>query len=196
MFSVDDTFLEQAVSSVPKGSILLIEDIDCAFSREDEEDEGINFGFPPGMVRPKKRTRRSAVTLSGLLNILDGVGSEEGKIFFATVSPFFPFQADSRIELRCRRTTSIISTLLSFVPGVLIEKWNTNSPPHSKLQPSLTDSIPLNTLHLNPSFPLRNKSRKNKNWLPSNDLIKNSQPVYPNMNSPPPSSKVTCFHAR
>jgi chaperone BCS1 len=29
---------------------------------------------------------RSAVTLSGLLNVLDGVGSEEGKFFFATVS--------------------------------------------------------------------------------------------------------------
>ena len=30
--------------------------------------------------------KRSLVTLSGLLNVLDGVGSEEGKIFFATVS--------------------------------------------------------------------------------------------------------------
>ena len=27
----------------------------------------------------------SQVTLSGLLNVLDGVGSDEGKIFFATV---------------------------------------------------------------------------------------------------------------
>jgi chaperone BCS1 len=82
--SIDDTFLEQAVSSVPKGSILLIEDIDCAFSREDDEDEG---GFQGGMLtHNKRRSRRSAVTLSGLLNILDGVGSEEGKIFFATVS--------------------------------------------------------------------------------------------------------------
>ena len=26
------------------------------------------------------------MTLSGLLNVLDGVGSEEGKLFFATVS--------------------------------------------------------------------------------------------------------------
>ena len=33
--------------------------------------------------------RKSAVTLSGLLNVLDGVGSEEGKLFFATVSSFF-----------------------------------------------------------------------------------------------------------
>lgn len=89
---VDDTFLEQAVSSVPKGSILLIEDIDCAFSREDDEDEGLNAGYPPypgGLVmgrNQRRPQRRSAVTLSGLLNILDGVGSEEGKIFFATTN--------------------------------------------------------------------------------------------------------------
>jgi len=90
--SVDDTFLEQAVSSVPKGSILLIEDIDCAFVREEDEDEedlGGDFPLRDRMVTSHligRRQRRSAVTLSGLLNILDGVGSEEGKIFFATVS--------------------------------------------------------------------------------------------------------------
>jgi chaperone BCS1 len=93
LISVDDTFLEEAVSSVPKGSILLIEDIDCAFSREDDEDDdfhGSGYGYPvQGFIKPVRRTRRSAVTLSGLLNILDGVGSEEGKIFFATVSCLF-----------------------------------------------------------------------------------------------------------
>ncbi|EKM76611.1 hypothetical protein AGABI1DRAFT_62968 [Agaricus bisporus var. burnettii JB137-S8] len=87
---VDDTFLEAAVSSVPKGSILLIEDIDCAFSREDDDDDdfhGSGFGYPvQGFIKPTRRARRSAVTLSGLLNILDGVGSEEGKIFFATTN--------------------------------------------------------------------------------------------------------------
>jgi hypothetical protein len=36
---------------------------------------------------------KSAVTLSGLLNVLDGVGSEEGKLFFATVGfSFIHFQ--------------------------------------------------------------------------------------------------------
>ncbi|KAF9450988.1 P-loop containing nucleoside triphosphate hydrolase protein [Macrolepiota fuliginosa MF-IS2] len=84
---VDDNFLEQAVSSVPKGSILLIEDIDCAFSREEDEEEGFGVNFPSNMIRgQRQRNRRSAVTLSGLLNILDGVGSEEGKIFFATTN--------------------------------------------------------------------------------------------------------------
>ncbi|KAG6852907.1 hypothetical protein C0991_008250 [Blastosporella zonata] len=86
---VDDSFLQKAASSIPKNSILLIEDIDCAFpSREDSEDDerrgpaqpyGLVSGFNPGLGR------KSAVTLSGLLNVIDGVGSEEGKLFFATV---------------------------------------------------------------------------------------------------------------
>lgn len=83
---IDDTFLQKAASSMPKNSILLIEDIDCAFpSREEEDDEQTTNQF--GMVNPLGTKRpRSAVTLSGLLNVLDGVGSEEGKLFFATTN--------------------------------------------------------------------------------------------------------------
>jgi len=94
--SMDDTFLQRAVAAVPKKSILLIEDIDCAFpsprdpseqSSEDIQDAYARMyaqtsgvaGYPPMM------SGKSRVTLSGLLNVLDGIGSEEGKIFFATV---------------------------------------------------------------------------------------------------------------
>ncbi|KAG2005752.1 mitochondrial chaperone BCS1 [Coprinopsis cinerea AmutBmut pab1-1] len=77
---VDDNFLQKASSSVPKNSIFLIEDVDCAFpSREDEDEKD----------KPRRGRRdeyRSFVTLSGLLNTLDGVGSEEGKLFFATTN--------------------------------------------------------------------------------------------------------------
>jgi len=93
---MDDTFLQRAVAAVPKKSILLIEDIDCAFpsprdpseqSSEDIQDAYARMyaqtsgvaGYPPMM------SGKSRVTLSGLLNVLDGIGSEEGKIFFATV---------------------------------------------------------------------------------------------------------------
>ena len=93
---MDDSFLQRAVAAVPKKSILLIEDIDCAFpSPRDPSDQssediqgayarmyaqtGSVVGFPPMMGG------KSRVTLSGLLNVLDGIGSEEGKIFFATV---------------------------------------------------------------------------------------------------------------
>jgi len=87
---VDDSFLQRAVSAIPKHSILLIEDIDCAFaSRDDEDDLQSPMGLFPGMAPPPYMMRhqgRSTVTLSGLLNVIDGVGSEEGKLFFATTN--------------------------------------------------------------------------------------------------------------
>jgi chaperone BCS1 len=94
---VDDSVLQRAVAAIPKDSIFLIEDIDCAFpSREDGDDASINSTYLspyPGMVVPgmQGNGRKSNVTLSGLLNVLDGIGSEEGKLFFATV--------------RCHKTT-------------------------------------------------------------------------------------------
>jgi hypothetical protein len=65
-------------------------DIDCAFpSRDDAEDEDEEpvldkNGKPIGR---NPTPPRSAVTLSGLLNVLDSVSSEEGRLTFATVSP-------------------------------------------------------------------------------------------------------------
>ncbi|KAF8809901.1 P-loop containing nucleoside triphosphate hydrolase protein [Phlegmacium glaucopus] len=90
---VDDSLLQRAVAAIPKDSIFLIEDIDCAFqSREEAEDSLADSAFMspyPGMVMPgmmSGKGRKSNVTLSGLLNVLDGVGSEEGKLFFATTN--------------------------------------------------------------------------------------------------------------
>ncbi|KAF8650934.1 hypothetical protein AX16_005032 [Volvariella volvacea WC 439] len=77
---VDDGYLQRAAAAIPKRSILLIEDIDCAFpardSEDDEEEEENQYIYKPA----------GGVTLSGLLNILDGVGSEEGRLFFATTN--------------------------------------------------------------------------------------------------------------
>lgn len=94
LLSVDDSFLQRAVASIPKQAIFLIEDIDCAFpSREDQEDSDSLPMMTPGPYHPQMMMatqmggrKTSPITLSGLLNVLDGVGSEEGKIFFATVS--------------------------------------------------------------------------------------------------------------
>ncbi|KAJ6622299.1 BCS1 N terminal-domain-containing protein [Mycena sp. CBHHK59/15] len=86
---VDDSFLQRAASAIPKHALFLIEDIDCAFARDDEDDDGrgasgmMMQGRAEGMMKPAG----SKVTLSGLLNVIDGVGSEEGKLFFATVCP-------------------------------------------------------------------------------------------------------------
>ena len=84
---MDDYQLSTLVSSAPSRCILLLEDIDCAFpSREDDDDlddkkKTDGFGNPIGHIPP------SRITLSGLLNVLDSVTSEEGRITFATVTP-------------------------------------------------------------------------------------------------------------
>ncbi|RDB27534.1 putative mitochondrial chaperone BCS1-A [Hypsizygus marmoreus] len=88
---VDDAYLQKAASSIPKNAILLIEDIDCAFpSRDDADEEDVTTYQEEdyGMVIPSPfpSGRKSAVTLSGLLNVIDGIGSEEGKLFFATTN--------------------------------------------------------------------------------------------------------------
>lgn len=82
---MDDHNLASLVASTPSRCILLLEDIDCAFpSREDEEEEEDVPTDRHGV--PMTQTPRSEVTLSGLLNVLDSVTSEEGRITFATVS--------------------------------------------------------------------------------------------------------------
>ncbi|KAJ7171437.1 P-loop containing nucleoside triphosphate hydrolase protein [Mycena filopes] len=95
---VDDSFLACAASSLPKHALFLIEDIDCAFDARDDEDyptpsnnarlgggRGSRFGRGISGGGDGERVR-SSVTLSGLLNVIDGVGSEEGKLFFATTN--------------------------------------------------------------------------------------------------------------
>jgi hypothetical protein len=87
---VDDAFLQRATATIPKRSIVLVEDIDCALPSREEDDDS-DAGSPVRRDRP----RQSGVTLSGLLNMIDGIGSEEGKLFFATVCLFIPFPASS-----------------------------------------------------------------------------------------------------
>lgn len=90
--SIDDSFLQRAVSSIPKHSLLLIEDIDCAFPSREEVEEVEDSRLPAygaAGTPPFLRPHQSKITLSGLLNIIDGVNSEDGKLFFATVEPHF-----------------------------------------------------------------------------------------------------------
>ncbi|KAJ7450159.1 P-loop containing nucleoside triphosphate hydrolase protein [Mycena latifolia] len=71
----DDAFLQRAASAVPQNALFLIEDIDCAFA-------GARGGAGV-LPADAARAGRPLVSLSGLLNVIDGVGSEEGKLSFA-----------------------------------------------------------------------------------------------------------------
>merc|ERR1712232_1057469 len=66
--SFTDDMLKQAVTTAPSRSLIIFEDIDALFTKQRE-----NRG-------------KSAVTFSGLLNALDGVGMQEGQVFCLTTN--------------------------------------------------------------------------------------------------------------
>jgi len=67
-----DEDLFMALSDAPRDSIVLIEDVDCAFRNESEEEKRMGFS--------------RSVTLSGLLNAIDGVAAQEGRLLFLTTN--------------------------------------------------------------------------------------------------------------
>jgi len=67
---MNDDNLKSAVQRVPAKSILVLEDIDALFSNG----------------RTKRDGDKSALTFSGVLNALDGVGASSGQIFIMTTN--------------------------------------------------------------------------------------------------------------
>jgi chaperone BCS1 len=66
-----DDRLNHLLSNVPERSIMLLEDIDAAFTKRTQSD---HQGY------------QSMITFSGLLNSLDGVASAEERIIFLTTN--------------------------------------------------------------------------------------------------------------
>jgi chaperone BCS1 len=65
---LNDLQLQRLLSQVPENSIILIEDIDAAFKKQDDRE--IAYG----------------ITFSGLLNAIDGTGAKEGHVLFMTTN--------------------------------------------------------------------------------------------------------------
>ncbi|KAL0953878.1 hypothetical protein HGRIS_005052 [Hohenbuehelia grisea] len=92
---LDDTSLNELISELPERCIALMEDIDAAFhhglTREGTTNSSVTNDpqVPPpqnGQAPPPPSTSR--LSLSGLLNALDGVGAQEGRILFATTNKY------------------------------------------------------------------------------------------------------------
>lgn len=86
---LSDEGLRTLVDGVPAASLLLIEDVDCVFKERRDTDV------------------QTGVTLSGLLNALDGVSSRDGRVLFLTTNHperldpalIRPGRVDRKIEL-------------------------------------------------------------------------------------------------
>jgi chaperone BCS1 len=87
---LDDNSLQELISDLPEQCIALMEDIDAAFHQTLSRDlpgEGEKLEKatnPNPAATPPERTSR--ISLSGLLNALDGVGAQEGRLLFATTN--------------------------------------------------------------------------------------------------------------
>ncbi|WVF70017.1 hypothetical protein IAT40_004803 [Kwoniella sp. CBS 6097] len=101
---MDDGKLNKAFRNCPPQNMILIEDIDCVMpprprrsdsNNEDSDDEDVS-GDKDGSDPGKYGLAKSTVTLSGLLNAIDGVSSQEDCILFATTN--HPERLDSALS--------------------------------------------------------------------------------------------------
>ncbi|KAJ7198596.1 hypothetical protein GGX14DRAFT_469953 [Mycena pura] len=99
---INDSVLMGLMGRVPKGAVLLLEDLDAAFTRSVSRSDDNNGQFEgPELPQGSKRRSRekemrdrdrdgmsdlNTLSLSGLLNALDGVAAAEGRILFATTN--------------------------------------------------------------------------------------------------------------
>ncbi|KZT66557.1 P-loop containing nucleoside triphosphate hydrolase protein [Daedalea quercina L-15889] len=95
--SMDDCQLNELISNMPRHCIALMEDIDAAFaagmtrdlpSQVKQDDIGSKTQAKEKGKVTKRNEESTRITLSGLLNALDGIGAQEGRILFATTNNY------------------------------------------------------------------------------------------------------------
>ena len=86
----NDRSLMSAVNQIPASSVLLFEDIDCMKGGQARTDSTTcsRTDETPGVSRKEKEnaTAQNGVTLSGLLNVLDGFFAPTGVLFMMTTN--------------------------------------------------------------------------------------------------------------
>jgi len=84
---MSDNMLTTLMGGVPSRCILLLEDLDAAFTRSVSRDSS-STGAPtvPTASTKSSKDEGSTLSLSGLLNSLDGVAAAEGRLLFATTN--------------------------------------------------------------------------------------------------------------
>ncbi|KAL1938219.1 hypothetical protein VTO73DRAFT_11863 [Trametes versicolor] len=92
---MSDNTLTTLMGNVPSRCILLLEDLDAAFTRgisRDETSTGAPTGSSSTTTSSSSKSKKeedsdgSTLSLSGLLNSLDGVAAAEGRLLFATTN--------------------------------------------------------------------------------------------------------------
>ncbi|KAJ7166819.1 P-loop containing nucleoside triphosphate hydrolase protein [Mycena filopes] len=88
---LDDSKLSSLISELPEQCIAIMEDIDAALVHNLNRDAPENDDDKTGAAAPTPPPSR--LSLSGLLNALDGVAAQEGRILFATTNKYHALDA-------------------------------------------------------------------------------------------------------
>ena len=105
---LDDTTLQELISFLPERCIALMEDIDAAFRHDINREPPVMDPSNAPSPGATGGSQHRGVTLSGLLNAIDGVAAHEGRLLFATTNHYEsldpalrrPGRMDRHIEFR------------------------------------------------------------------------------------------------
>lgn len=105
-----DNSLASHLRDAPENSLILLEDVDAIFTNRSDPS-----------VSSSTNGKSEGVTFSGLLNALDGVAAQEGRIFFMTTNHIEkldpalirPGRCDVKVTILLNFATRIISLILS-----------------------------------------------------------------------------------
>jgi len=81
---IDNEVLNGLFVNAPENTILLIEDIDSIFPSREEEEQSTNSKNLS--VENMSHGHKKGLTLAGLLNAIDGIASQEGRIIIMTTN--------------------------------------------------------------------------------------------------------------
>lgn len=79
--SLSDAELTGLLTDLPTRCIVVLEDIDCVGAQRDEEQDEKDM-----MTGTGRYSNGRAMSLSGLLNAIDGVGAHEGHVLVMTTN--------------------------------------------------------------------------------------------------------------
>lgn len=82
---INDTFLHTFFTNLPKGALILLEDIDSAGLARETFDKSLE-SYNRTRYRSHRQQPTTRVTLSGLLNAIDGADSPEGHLLIMTTN--------------------------------------------------------------------------------------------------------------
>ncbi len=150
----DDNTLQRAFNAVEGNGILLIEDIDAVSVTEQRTEKA------PAQPEPKKdlfglpnaapeEPKKSGITLSGLLNGIDGVIARDGRLLFITTNHagnldealIRPGRIDLREHLGLMDMTESLSMFECFHPSYDIEAFRTWIAPQLPMSPAAMQNV-------------------------------------------------------